>query len=63
MKNVSFSIDKGILSIKVDLSQTHGPSKSGKSVVVATTSGIVTIPGHEHIKLGLNIFQSKDGES
>ena len=38
MKNVEMSVEDNILTIHVDLSKDHGPSKSGKTTVIATTS-------------------------
>lgn len=46
------------LTITVDLSKKLGLSKSGKSQVIATTQGNVTIPGTDDVKLGLNIYKS-----
>jgi hypothetical protein len=49
------------LIITVDLTQDHGPSKSGKTIVVASTLGNVNVPGDEfgHIKIGLNVYKYK----
>ena len=58
MKNVEMSVDDGlILTIKVDLNKTHGLSKSRKSTIIATTSGIVPVPGTKAAKIGLNVFK------
>ena len=55
MKNIVAKIDKGILTLTIDLSVDLGPSKSGKTMIVATSSGNKTIaPG---IKLGVNVFR------
>lgn len=56
MKNVELRVEGSKLVITVDLVQEHGPSSSGKSVVIATTAGNVSVPGHE-IKLGLNVYK------
>jgi hypothetical protein len=59
MKNVEMSVKNNKLTIVVDLSKDFGESKSGKSITVATTGGNQSVPGHEDIKLGLNIFKKK----
>jgi hypothetical protein len=57
MENVDLKVVKNKLTITVDLSKQSGISKSGKSRVIATTSGNVTIPGTDDVKLGLNIYK------
>ena len=58
MKNVGFSVDGNMLTIKIDLSKEFGPSSSGKNIIVASTEGNVTIPDREE-KIGLNIYRKK----
>jgi hypothetical protein len=58
MKNVEMSVDGNILTIKVDLSKEYGPSSSGKTIIVASTEGNVSIAGREE-KLGLNVYRKK----
>ena len=55
--NVSMRVDGLILVIEVDLSQTLGPSSSGKSEIIATTGGNASVPGNEEVKVGLNVFR------
>ena len=45
-----------ILTIKVDISQRFGQSSSGKSTIIASTEGTQSVPGHEEIKIGLNVY-------
>ena len=47
--------EEGILTLTVDLTKRLGPSKSGKTTIVATSSGIQPI-GSTGVKLGLNVF-------
>jgi hypothetical protein len=55
MKNVEIKVEGSMLIIKVDLAKTHGASKSGKSIVIATTEGNAAIsPG---VMMGLNIYK------
>ncbi|MEI7636421.1 MAG: hypothetical protein WCJ37_03895 [Syntrophus sp. (in: bacteria)] len=56
MKNIEMTTEGNILTIKVGLSQRFGLSSSGKSVIIASSEGNQSIPGHEEIKIGLNIY-------
>jgi hypothetical protein len=58
-KNVEMSVEGTILKVKVDLSKEFGPSSSGKTVIIATTEGKVSIPGMEDKKIGLNVYRKK----
>ena len=58
MKNVEMNVEGNILIIKVDLSKEYGPSSSGKTIIVASTEGNVSIPDREE-KLGLNVYRKK----
>ncbi|HQU28171.1 MAG: hypothetical protein KC563_01465 [Nitrospira sp.] len=58
MKNVDLKVEGKILTITVDLSQDFGPSSSGKTTIIATTEGNVSLPGREE-KIGLNIYKKK----
>jgi len=59
MKNVEMEVVDNILTIKVDLTREFGPSSSGKTIIIATTEGNVTIPNHEDKKVGLNVYHKK----
>ena len=58
MKNVEMAVDGNILTIKVDLSKGFGPSASGKTIIIASTEGNVSIPDREE-KVGLNVYRKK----
>jgi hypothetical protein len=58
MKNVDMAVNGTMLTIKVDLSKEFGPSSSGKTIIVASTEGNVTIPDREE-KVGLNVYRKK----
>lgn len=58
MKNVEMSLAGNILTIKVDLSKEFGPSSSGKTVIVASTEGNVSVPDRQE-KVGLNVYRKK----
>ena len=57
MKNVKLNVVGDRLTIEVDLSQVYGPSKSKKSVVIGSTEGNANVPGHEDIKVGVNVYR------
>ena len=58
MKNVELTVEGTTLTIKVDLSKEFGPSSSGKTILVATTEGNITVPGRQE-KIGLNVYRKK----
>ncbi len=58
MKNVQMLVEGNILTIKVDLSKEFGPSSSGKTIIVASTEGSITVPGRQE-KIGLNVYKKK----
>jgi len=57
MKNVDMKVENNILTITVDLSKEFGPSASGKTIIIASTEGNVSIPEAEEKKIGLNIYK------
>ena len=58
MKNVDMAVDGETLTLIVDLSKDFGPSKSGKTIIVASTEGNKSVPGREE-KVGLNIYRQE----
>ncbi len=59
MKNVEMTVEGETLTIKVDLSKDFGKSKSGKTIIVASTEGSVSVPERDE-KIGLNIYRYPD---
>ena len=59
MKNVEMKLDGNILTIKVDVTKEFGPSASGKTIIIATTEGNISIPDKDEIKIGLNVYKKK----
>jgi len=57
MKNVEMNVQDNILTIKIDLSKEFGPSASGKTIIIASTEGNVSIEGSEDKKIGLNVYK------
>ena len=55
MRNVKTSVKDNKLTIEVDLSKDFGPSKSGKTTVIASTDGTVKLEGKEGVIIGVNV--------
>jgi hypothetical protein len=60
MDNIQIEVKDNKAVITIDLIKDFGPSKSGKTVVVATTRGNVPIPGAENIRLGINCYKYQE---
>jgi len=58
MKNVEMTLAGNILTITVDLTKEFGPSSSGKTIIIASTEGNVTVPERDE-KIGLNVYRKK----
>ena len=58
MKNVEMHVEGNILTIRIDLSKEYGPSSSGKTIIIASTEGNVSVPEHQE-KIGLNVYRKK----
>jgi hypothetical protein len=56
MKNVEIRLEGKIMNIIVDMSKTFGPSKSGKTVIVASTEGNQAV---DDVVIGLNVYKKK----
>jgi hypothetical protein len=60
MKNVQASVEGKTLVLRIDMTQDFGKSKTGKTTIVATTGGNVSIPGTvEGLKVGVNCYLDK----
>lgn len=59
MKNVDMSVEGNVLTIKVDLAKEFGASSSGKSTIIASTEGNVSVPGNDAVKIGINVYKRK----
>ncbi len=58
MKNVELEVEGDKLTVSVDLSKEFGPSKSGKTVIIASTVGNKRILGREE-RIGLNVYKDQ----
>lgn len=59
MRNIEAKMEKGRLHLIVDLSKDFGPSKSGKTIIIASSEGNQKVDGTEDIKFGLNVYRKK----
>lgn len=59
MKNVIMTVAGDVLTITIDLKQSFGASASGKTTIVASTAGNVSVPGHDGIKIGVNAYMGR----
>ena len=60
--SISYNVDNGILTIKIDTNNELGPSASGKTTLIASSGGNASIDvgneeiGERLVKLGLNLY-------
>ncbi len=59
-QNIQSSIEGNILTIVIDLSKELYESGSGKSTIVATTSGNKPIEGFKSTLIGVNVYRMKE---
>ncbi len=57
MKNMEMRLEGTKLTITVDISREFGMSTSGKSLIIASSEGNISIPGKEEVKIGLNVYK------
>ena len=57
VKNIETVIDGNKLVITVDLSKSFGPSKSGKTIIIASSEGNKPIKDGDGAVLGLNVYR------
>jgi len=58
--NVDMKLEGDTLVIRVQLKDvTMRPSASGKTMLIATTSGNQPCPGRPAVKVGVNIYTSR----
>lgn len=58
MEGAVMTLKGSKLTIVVDLEQERGPSKSGKTINIATSRGAVNAPSpYEHVKVNINLYK------
>ncbi len=57
-KNIAavVSADGKTLTLTIDLTKRHGPSASGKTTIVASSGGNVTVDGSGGVIVGINAY-------
>ncbi len=55
-KNINMQRQGNKLVIEIDLAKKGEPSKSGKTLLVATTGSAVPVPGLDGGSIGLNLY-------
>lgn len=61
MLNCKMTVKDSVLTVKVDLKKESGLSKSGKTIVVASTKGNKAIEDSDCI-IGLNVYKYPEKE-
>ena len=56
MENVKLHVKGEKLVIEIDLSVQGTPSRTGKSVVIASSRGNASVPGRAE-KIGINVYR------
>ncbi|GAG99582.1 unnamed protein product [marine sediment metagenome] len=56
MQNVKWEVKDDKLIIELDLTMEFGPSKSGKTIIIASTRGNQKIEGTDAV-VGLNVYK------
>ena len=56
-ENVKLEVKGNELVIRVALNETFGTSGSGKSEIIASTGGNISLPGRDEVKIGLNVYR------
>lgn len=56
MLNVKQTIKGNKLILEIDLNEEYGLSKSGKTTIIASSQGNVTVK--DDIKVGINVYKS-----
>ena len=56
MQNVKYEVKDNKLIIEIDLTKEFGPSKSGKTITIASTRGNQKIEGTD-VVIGLNVYK------
>jgi hypothetical protein len=61
MQNVKYEVKDNKLILEIDLTKEFGPSKSGKTITVASTRGNQKIDGTDAV-IGLNVYKYPENE-
>ena len=57
MINIKHEVKGDVLTIIINLKERHGPSSSGKTVIIASTQGNQKLSApHADVSFGLNVY-------
>ena len=59
MRNVTATVKGDVLTITCNLAAPTMPSKTGKTEIIASTEGNVSVNGDARVKLGLNLYRTR----
>ena len=61
MQNTEMKVEKNNLIITIDLTKEFGRSKSGKTIIIASTQGNVKVDGPKgEVTVGLNVYKKPE---
>lgn len=60
MKNIKMTVTGNHLLIDIDLREQGEVSKSGKSILIASTEGNKDVPDAPGVKIGMNVYKPKN---
>lgn len=55
-KNIEATVDGDFLTLKINIKDRHGPSASGKTIIVASSGGNQQIEGTGGVIIGFNAY-------
>lgn len=56
-RNITYAIEENKLTLVIDLGKTLGDSRSGKTILIASSGGNVEI--QKDVKIGVNCYRTK----
>ena len=59
-KNIEATVDGDVLTLVIDLSQSLGPSRSGKTTLIASMNGNSALGD---VRVGINVYRRRDAQS
>jgi hypothetical protein len=57
MKNIEMKVEGEILTIKINLAEDFGSSRTGKSRIIASTEGNQEVEGKPGVFVGINCYK------
>ncbi len=57
MKNIEMKVEGDILTVRIDLTEDFGASRTGKTRIIASTEGNKPLEGKPEIFVGVNCYK------